>query len=98
MHKYANMHSSFFNRLRVFKSLGCSHRIEILEILKYGAHTVSEVADFLNLHPSVVSRHLSILYNAGLLKMEKRGNEVFYSLKSPDIVFELFKLVDKIGR
>ncbi|HDI83437.1 MAG TPA: ArsR family transcriptional regulator [candidate division WOR-3 bacterium] len=98
MHKYANIQNPLFKRRQVFRALACEHRLEILEILRYGTHTVTEVAGFLGLHPSVVSRHLYMLFSSGLLSMEKKGNEVFYSLREPELITELFEIVDKIGR
>ena len=35
---------------------------------------------------STVSKHLSVLKNAGLVDSEKRGNSIFYSLRVPCIM------------
>ena len=98
MHKYANIQKPLFIRMRVFRALSCEHRLEMLEILRYGSHTVTEVADYIGLHPSVVSRHLYMLFNSGLVSMEKRGNAVFYTLRDPELLKKLFSIIDKIGR
>ena len=44
-----------------------------------------------------VSRHLSILRNAGILADDKRGLQVFYSLRVP-CVLNFFKCVEAVQR
>ena len=73
-------------RATIFKALSCEHRVHIIEILRYGEHSMSEIAEFLEIHPSVVSRHLGILQAAGLIRSRRQGIEVFYSLASEKVV------------
>ena len=73
-------------RTLIFKALSCEHRIHIIEILKYGEHSVSEVAEFMSIHPSVVSRHLAMLQSAGLITSRRAGTEVFYRLSSDEVL------------
>lgn len=73
-------------RTMVFKSLSCLHRVRIIEILKYGEQPVSEIASFLAVHPSVVSRHLALLQSAGLVMSRKDGIEVYYKLSSKKVL------------
>jgi len=73
-------------RTMVFKALACRHRVKIIEILRYGEQTVSEIASFLIVHPSVVSRHLAILQSAGLVMSRKEGVEVYYKLSSKEVL------------
>lgn len=90
MRNYANMKKWQFSfgdpRTIVFKALSCEHRIKIIEMLKYGEQSVSEIASFLSIHPSVVSRHLSTLHLAGLIVGRKEGVEVYYRLSSNDVM------------
>lgn len=86
-------------RAVIFKALSCEHRVHIIEILRWGEHTMSEVAEFLTIHPSVVSRHLAILQSAGLVKSRRQGIEIFYSLTVPEVVDLLHaasRVVEKI--
>ncbi len=87
---YADMKTGRFSfgdvRTMVFKALSCEHRIKIIEILRYGEHSVSEIASFLAVHPSVVSRHLTILQSAGLVMSRKEGIEVYYKLSSNEVL------------
>jgi len=90
MRKYADMKGKGFRfgdeRTMVFKALACEHRINIIEILRYGEQTVSEIASFLAIHPSVVSRHLAILQAAGLVMSRKKGVKVYYKLSSKEVM------------
>jgi DNA-binding transcriptional ArsR family regulator len=45
---------------------------------------------------SVVSRHLGILKKSGVLKAEKKGKEVFYSINSKELVKSLRSIADFI--
>jgi len=90
MYKYADMKGRGFGfgdaRTMVFKALACEHRVSIIEILRYGEQSVSEIASFLAIHPSVVSRHLAILQAAGLVMSRKLGVEVYYKLSSEEVL------------
>ncbi len=90
MHRYADRKGRRFGfgepRTTIFKALSCEHRVMIIEILKYGKQSVSEIASFLAIHPSVVSRHLTILQSAGLVMSRKEGVEVYYKLSSEEVL------------
>ncbi len=45
---------------------------------------------------SVVSRHLATLRDAGVLQAERRGKEVFYTLKASSLVSTLRAIADAI--
>jgi ArsR family transcriptional regulator len=72
-------------------------RLEILILLAEGKeHCVCELVSHLNLPQNLVSYHLKLLREAGLVQATRRGSWIFYSL-SPDAeakitqVFENFK-------
>ena len=68
------------------KVLSHPARIEILKFL-HGkeACICSAIVDHIPLSQPSVSRHLSYLKSAGLLKEMPRGNEIYYSLESKHI-------------
>jgi len=90
MHKYTNIKQWKFGfgdpRIIIFKALSCEHRINIIETLKYGEQSVSEIASLFCVHPSVVSRHLAVLQSAGLVVSRKKGVEVYYKLSSNEVL------------
>lgn len=66
----------------VFKALAHPARLWMVEQLFEGEKCVCEFVDVLNLDFSTVSKHLSILKNAQVIEDEKRGKNVYYSLRT----------------
>ena len=60
-------------------------RLEILDILRNGEKSVNELVQLTGLNQSNVSQHLQIMKDRGILKIEKKGNYVFYSVANPKI-------------
>ena len=58
--------------------------------------TVTEVSDCCGVHLSGVSRHLSILRQAGVVTAEKRGREVLYTLDCGALASTLRGLADAL--
>ena len=72
-------------RAAVFKALGHPTRLFIIDRLVAGERCVCELAELINADMSTISKHLSVLRNAGIVTAEKRGARVFYRLRiSPD--------------
>jgi len=53
----------------------------MLEELGKMPYCVNELTEMVGLDVSTVSKHLSLLKNAGLVKDEKKGKQVYYSLR-----------------
>lgn len=70
-------------RAEVFKALGHEDRLRIVEQLADGERCVCELVDAVGSSWSTVSRHLSVLKEAGIVADEKRGLQVFYRLALP---------------
>ena len=64
----------------VFKALGHPSRVFIVEKLKEADYCVCELNELIGVDMSTVSRHLSILKKAGIVKDRKEGTTVYYSL------------------
>ncbi|MGE4293492.1 MAG: ArsR/SmtB family transcription factor [Desulfovibrio sp.] len=62
----------------VFKALGHPARLRMVRALGSGEKCVCELRDLVDLDMSTVSKHLSVLKNAGVVTGEKRGNWMFY--------------------
>lgn len=75
----------------VFKALSDPNRVRIMMMLKHKPLCVCEMVDILQLANSTVSKHLSILRNAELIRDKKDGRWVNYRLaeaaESEDIGF-----------
>lgn len=83
---------------RFFKALGDPNRVAILARLAQcgRACTVSEIAACCTVDVSVVSRHLAILREAGILSAQKRGKEVYYSVSYQNVSETLRVIADSI--
>ena len=77
---------------RRFRTLGEPFRLRLLQQLEQGEHTVNELVDSLEASQSNVSKHLQLLYDAGLVARRRDGNSILYSIGDP-IVFELCRIV-----
>ena len=66
--------------LRLIKALADGQRLRILMMLRSGELCVCQIIAVLGLAPSTVSKHLSILTQAGLLDFRKDGRWAYYRL------------------
>ena len=73
-------------RATVLKAMAHPSRLFIIEKLEEGEHCVCELTEMIGADVSTVSKHLSVLKQAGLVTDEKRGNQVFYQLRVPCIL------------
>jgi len=94
-----NEGSSVWTKTNAFCSIAkaVSHplRIAVIEYLKDGEQCVCDIAAYVGSERSNVSRHLSVMVNAGVLSYRKEGLKVFYSLKTPCII-DFFTCVTRV--
>ena len=69
---------------RRLKALADPERLKIIQCLQGGPKHVSALSDLLGADIANVSHHLGVLRHAGLVRDEKQGKFVVYSLH-PDI-------------
>ena len=79
---------------RRFRLLGEPARLRLLQLLETAEHSVNELAEKLHGNQANVSRHLTALYEGGLLKRRPEGTSVYYSIADP-LVGQLCELVCK---
>ncbi|MBE5397492.1 ArsR family transcriptional regulator [Brevibacillus borstelensis] len=58
------------------------NRFNIVELLKQGPRSVSEIVQALNIGQPQVSRHLRILSEAGLVRVRSKAQQRIYSLEA----------------
>jgi ArsR family transcriptional regulator len=75
--------NDLIRQTKVIKALAHPSRLLIVHVLMENELCVCELRDLLEQDISTVSRHLSVLKNAGLLIEEKRGLYVYYHLTCP---------------
>ena len=67
-------------KAKIFKALSDPIRLEIIEFLRDGEKCVCEITPHLNLIQPLVSRHLRILKDSGLVRDQKDGSKRLYSI------------------
>lgn len=85
----------FSPQVKVFKALAQETRLFIVDELSRGERCVCELTEMVGDDISTISKHLSILREAGIIASDKRGVQVFYRLLTP-CVLQLFTCVEKV--
>ena len=85
----------FEKQAEIAKAIAHPLRIAVVNFLKDGEHCVCDIAKHVGSERSNVSRHLSVMSNAGLLEYRKEGLKVIYKLKTPCIL-EFFSCVSRV--
>ena len=67
-------------KAKLFRGLGDSTRLSILECLREGEKSNSQIVIETGQSQSNVSNHLSCLLDCGLVKNRRQGKNIFYSL------------------
>ena len=100
MNSYSCCSSKNIKSKRVFalasllKIVSEENRLRLLCILQKGSHCVCEMMKHVELSQSLISHHLSDLKESGVVKDQKRGLRIYYSLtkKGSRIINSLFNL------
>ena len=72
-------------RSRFFMALASDQRLRVLDLINEGEKSSAELAAALKLDPSVVSRHMMMLRNVGLVNARKSRVTLFFSIADPRI-------------
>jgi len=67
----------------IFKTLSDKNRRRIIQLLKQKEMTVSELLTHFEITQASLSHHLDILKRAGIVKSERDGQFIIYSLNTP---------------
>jgi len=93
----ATAQADYKAKAQIIKALAHPTRLFIVDELSRGERCVNDLTDMIGVEMPTVSRHLSVLKNAGLLEDEKRGSQVFYRLSVP-CVLNFFKCVQAVQK
>lgn len=66
--------------MAVVKAMADENRTRVLMFLEQGELCVCQIMEVLQLAPSTVSKHLTILHQAGLVESRKDGRWIYYRL------------------
>jgi DNA-binding transcriptional ArsR family regulator len=77
---------------RRFRTLGEPYRLRLLQELESGEKSVGELVSALDGNQPNVSKHLQVLFDAGLVGRRRDGTSVLYAISDP-MIFKLCALV-----
>lgn len=72
-------------KAKLCKTFADPKRLIIIDELRQGETTVGDLARLLEFPQAVVSRHLAILRDKGVVQYRREGTSVYYSLSDPKI-------------
>lgn len=81
------MYSQIFElHAELLKALAHPRRLEIVQLLRDQALTVTDIYKMLDLPQANISQHLMILRDAGVVTTQREGKQIIYSLSHPKIL------------
>ena len=81
---------------RIGKALSSAHRLELLEVLAQGEHSVEVLAHETGMSVANASQHLQILRAAQLVEVRREGVYIYYYL-ADECVFALWQTMRQVG-
>src|SRR6266540_4102954 len=81
---------------RAAKAVASPKRIELLELLAQGEHTVEALAQATGMGVTNTSSHLQVLRQARVVESRKDGTKVFYRLAGEEVVRDYFLARDEL--
>lgn len=88
----ASSENNYRFKATIFHALSDPIRLEIIAYLRDGEKCVCEIVPHLNLIQPLISRHLKMLKDAGIIRCRKDGTKRMYSIVDKRI----FNLVDSL--
>ena len=85
----------FESRARIIKALAHPSRLMMVDELSRGERCVCTLTDLVGADISTVSKHLSVLKEAGIVDCRKDGVQRFYRLKVP-CVLNMFSCIEAV--
>jgi ArsR family transcriptional regulator len=70
-------------KAELFRTLGHPVRIRVLELLSERDHAVHELRELIEVEQTGLSQHLAVLRRTGLVRQQRVGGEVVYSVLAP---------------
>lgn len=96
--KWRNIVKLMREFMNITKALADERRVRALLALRQGELCVCQITELFGLAPSTISKHLSILFQAGLVESRKDGRWIYYQLpgkKAPVVVREVLDWIEK---
>ena len=81
-----NSKTIFEVQAEICKTIASPKRLEIINALKGGEKSVTELVDILGVPKANVSQHLAMMRHKGILKTRRDGVNVYYSIGNPKVI------------
>jgi ArsR family transcriptional regulator, arsenate/arsenite/antimonite-responsive transcriptional repressor len=85
------------NLLNITKALADENRMRVLLALKDGELCACQITELFGLAPSTMSKHLSVLYQAGLVDSRKVGRWIYFRLPDGTVPIAVRKAIEWIS-
>ena len=80
------------------KALAHPVRLQIIELLKDGERNVGSIMKTLSIQQSSLSRHLTVLREAGILKSRQQGTVIYYDIEDHNIFYVLRPIAEMLRK
>lgn len=81
----------------VFKALSDPTRRQVLQLLREGPMAAGALADHFPVSKPTMSAHFAVLREAGLVHVEKHGQQLIYALQMSVLEDALLAFTDSVG-
>jgi DNA-binding transcriptional ArsR family regulator len=73
-----------------FKLLSEPMRLRILRVICAEEHTVQEIVNEVNASQANISKHLSLMYDSGVVNRRKEGLKCYYRIADDSVVYACY--------
>lgn len=77
---------AYVKNAAIYRILANAKRLEILNLLKTGEHSVAQLLKIVKIPKANMSQHLALLRHSGVVKTRRDGLNIYYTLIEPRIV------------
>ncbi len=84
--------------MNITKALADENRIRTLLALRPGGLCVCQITELFGLAPSTISKHLSVLAQAGLVESRKDGRWIYYNLPGREAPVAVREALDWVAK
>ena len=70
----------------ICQTLANPKRLEVIDRLRDGEHSVTELAEAMKISQANLSQHLAVMRQKGIVATRREGLNVFYRLSNPKII------------
>lgn len=81
-----NYFEVFLSHANLLKALANPKRLEIIQLIRDQELSVTEIKEMLDLYQGNLSQHLQVLRSAGVVKTERRGKQIYYSIAHKNFI------------